>query len=58
MKNLIVILISLLDTTITIDTHNWHFITNYLFILCKNIGQVYSNRESFDIVFNVIDSII
>ena len=58
MKSLFVILISLLDTTVTIDSHNWYFITNYLFALCKNIGQCYSNRDNLDIVFNVIDAVI
>ena len=58
MKNLIVLLISLSDSTMTIDTHNWHFITNYILVLCKNIEQGYSTRESFDIVLTVIDILI
>ena len=58
MKSLAVLFISLLDTTMTIDAHNWHFITNYLFVLCKNIGQVYSSRDSFDIMLNAIDVVI
>ena len=58
MKSLIILLISLSDSTMTIDSHNWHFITDYVLVLCKNIGQGYSNRESFDIVLNVIDAVL
>ena len=58
MKSLIILLISLSDSTMTIDTHNWHFITNYILVLCKNIGQGYSTQESFDIALNIIDAIL
>ena len=58
MKSLIILSISLLDTTVTIDSHNWHFITNYMLTLCKNIEQGYSNRDGLDIVLNVIDALI
>ena len=58
MKSLIILSISLLDTTMTIDTHNWHFITNYLLVLCKNIEQGYDNRDGFEIVLNAIDAVI
>ena len=58
MKSLIILLISLSDTTMTIDSHNWHFITNYMLTLCKNIQQGYSKRDSLDIVMNAIDALI
>ena len=58
MKSLVILLISLSDSTMTIDTHNWHFITDYMLVLCKNIEQGYSTRESVDIVLNVIDTLI
>ena len=55
MKNLITLLISLSDTTMTIDSHNWHFIFDYLLVLSRNIDQAHSNQDSFDIVLNVVD---
>lgn len=55
MKSLITILISLSDTTMTIDSHNWYFIFDYLLVLSKNIEQAHSNRDSFDIVLNIVD---
>ena len=55
MKNLIILLISLSDTTMTIDSHNWHFIFDYLLVLSKNIEQAHCNRDSFDIVLNAVD---
>ena len=55
MKSLIILLISLSDTTMTIDSHNWHFIFDYLIVLSKNIEQAHSNRDSFDIVLNAFD---
>ena len=58
MKNLIILLISLSDTTMTIDSHNWHFIFDYLLVLSKNIEHAHSNRDSFDIVLNAVDAMI
>ena len=55
MKSLIILLMSLSDTTMTIDSHNWHFIFDYLLVLSKNIEQAHSNRDSFDIVLNIVD---
>ena len=55
MKSLIILLISLSDTTMTIDSHNWHFIFDYLLVLSKNIEQAHSNRDSFDILLNAVD---
>ena len=55
MKSLIILLISLSDTTMTIDSHSWHFIFDYLFVLSKSIEQAHSNRDSFDIVLNAVD---
>ena len=55
MKNLITLLISLSDTTMTIDSHNWHFIFDYLLVLSKNIEQAHCNRDSFDILLNAFD---
>ena len=58
MKSLIILLISLSDTTMTIDSHNWHFIFDYLIVLSKNIEQAHSNRDSFDILLNAVDVMI
>ena len=58
MKSLIILLISLSDTTMTIDSHNWHFIFDYLLVLSKNIGQAHSNRDSFDILLNAVDAML
>ena len=55
MKSLIILLISLSDTTMTIDSHNWHFIFDYLLVLSKNIEQAHGNRDNFDIVLNIVD---
>ena len=55
MKSLIILLISLSDTTMTIDSHNWHFIFDYLIVLSKNIEQVHSKQDSFDVILNVVD---
>ena len=55
MKSLIILLISLSDTTMTIDSHNWHFIFDYLIVLSKNIEQAHSNQDSFDVILNVVD---
>ena len=58
MKSLIILLISLSDSTMTIDSHNWHFIFDYLIVLSKNMEQAHSSRDSFDIVLNVIDAVL
>ena len=58
MKSLIILLMSLSDTTMTIDSHNWHFIFDYLLVLSKNIKQAHSNRDSFDILLNAVDVIL
>jgi hypothetical protein len=55
MKSLIILLMSLSDTTMTIDSHNWHFIFDHLLVLCKNIEQAHINRDGFDILLNAVD---
>lgn len=58
MKSLIVLVISLCDSTMTIDSHNYHFILDYCLQMSKCLNTAHEYKEYSDIVLNVIDAIV
>lgn len=64
-KQLMIVIISLLptvvnllDSTMTIDSHSYHFVFDYLNAVSKSIDMAYTKKDSFDLIANLIDMFI
>lgn len=57
-KSLVIVFISLMDSTMTIDSHNYHFIFDYFFAVTKSLVLAQDHKDSADLVLNIIDALM
>lgn len=57
-KSILILCISVLDNTMTIDSHNYHFLSDYFLQCTKCLSTSQKYKEYSDLVLNVIDAMI
>lgn len=57
-KSILILCISVLDSTMTIDSHNYHFMLDYFVQCTKCLSTSQEYKEYSDLFLNVIDGLI
>lgn len=57
-KTIFILVISVMDSTMTIDSHNWHFVYDYCLQAAKCINVAHNCKDNADILLNIIDCLI